>query len=488
MSLYEKYHAPTAIDDVVEVLAQYGDRARIIAGGTDLIIELERKMRDLDAVIDITRIAGLDELTLDDEGWIHMGPLVTHNQAANSDLILERGFPLAQACWEIGAPQIRNRATIAGNLITASPANDTITPLVAMGARVTVRSTERGDRTMSLEDFNVDFREVDLKPDEMLVDIAFPAMETSQRGAFAKLGLRRAQAISVVDMAVVLTGNSDAAHGVQPPITSARIALGSVAPKIIRAPDAEEALAGSRLSDAEIETVAELTAEAASPITDVRGTAEYRDETVRVFTRRLLRALRDGTERDEYPQKRANLWPAPVHPVSPIEEPLDDGVIRTRINGQVVTMEGAGGKTLLRALRENAGLIGTKEGCAEGECGACTVVLDGAAVMSCMVPAERAHDAHIVTIEGLADGDTLHPVQQAFVEHDAVQCGYCTPGFIVSAAKLLEENPDPTLDEIRQAISGNLCRCTGYYKIIEAIQAAAQDVQSKEQNSQPTLA
>lgn len=488
MSLYEKYHAPTTIDGVLELLAQYGERARIIAGGTDLLIELERKIRDLDAVIDVTRIAGLDEITLDEDGWIHLGPLVTHNQCANSELILDRGFPLAQACWEVGAPQIRNRATIAGNLITASPANDTITPLVAMGAQVTVRSVKHGDRTMSLEAFNVGFREVDLKPAEMLVDIAFPAMEANTCGAFAKLGLRRAQAISVVDMAVILIGDADAAQGVQPPIRSARIALGSVAPKIIRAPDAEEALAGSDLSDAEIERIAELTAEAATPISDVRGTADYRNESVRVFTRRLLRALRDGTERDEYPQKRANLWPAPAHPVSPIEEPPGEGVIRPRVNGQVMRLEGAGGKTLLRALRENAGLIGTKEGCAEGECGACTVILDGAAVMSCMVPAERAHDANIITIEGLADGDTLHPVQQAFVEHDAVQCGYCTPGFIMSAAKLLEENPEPTVEEIRQAISGNLCRCTGYYKIIEAIRAAAHDVQSEEHKPQSTMA
>lgn len=488
MSLYERYHAPTTIDDVLELLAEYGERARVIAGGTDLLIELERKVRDLDAVIDITRIAGLDEMTLDDDGWIHLGPLVTHNQAANSELILERGFPLAQACWEIGAPQIRNRATIAGNLITASPANDTITPLVAMGARVTVRSAERGARTMLLEDFNVGFREVDLQPDEMMVDVAFPAFDDKRRGAFAKLGLRRAQAISVVDMAVVLTAESDASDGVRSPITAARIALGSVAPKIIRAPEAEEALAGSNLSDADIEKVAELTAGAASPITDVRGTAEYRDETVRVFTRRLLRALRDGTERDQYPQQRANLWPAPAHPVSPIEEPLENGVVRARINGRVVTMEGVAGKTLLRAIREDGGFIGTKEGCAEGECGACTLILDGAAVMSCMVPAERAHNANIVTIEGLADGDTLHPVQQAFVEYDAVQCGYCTPGFIMSAAKLLEENPEPTLEEIRQAISGNLCRCTGYYKIIKAIQAAADDVRLGDQNKQTTMA
>ena len=149
--------------------------------------------------------------------------------------------------------------------------------------------------------------------------------------------------------------------------------------------------------------------------------------------------------------------------------------LQISLNGQDATVEIQVSDTLAHVLRERLGLTGTKIGCEEGECGACTVLVDGKAVDSCIYPAMKAAGRRVLTVEGLAHNDELHPLQRAFLEHGAVQCGYCTPGVLLSAVALLEQNPHPSETEIRRAISGNLCRCTGYTKIVEAIKAVSRD-------------
>ena len=135
--------------------------------------------------------------------------------------------------------------------------------------------------------------------------------------------------------------------------------------------------------------------------------------------------------------------------------------------------------SLLDALRDDIHLTGTKKGCDEGDCGACTVFLDGKPVTSCMVLAHSAHDSEVTTIEGLANLEELHPVQQAFVDHGGLQCGFCIPGLIMSATALLQENPTPSEEDVRFGIGGNLCRCTGYSKVVEAVLAAAENIRTK---------
>ena len=474
--MYTFYYSPDTLDEALYLKAKYGDDARAMAGATDLLLEIERGVRTRSdgrapGVIDLTRISGLATIE-ERDGWIHLGPLVTHNQAIASALLVEKAFPLARACWEVGAPQIRNRATIVGNLITASPANDTIAPLLALDAQVTVHSLARGERTLPLATFITGFRKVDLASDELVTAIAFPALDAHSDGVFIKLGLRRAQAISVVNVAVIVTREESAADA---PVTRAAIALGAVAPVVVRAAAAESFLVGKPLHAASIAEAARLAVAAASPIDDIRSTAAYRCAMVETLVARALRQIADGAARAGWPERPVMLWGATdgVWPVAGSGSPSPGAAApgSARVNGRNVNLPGS--MTLLDSLRA-AGLVGVKEGCAEGECGACTVMLDGMAVMACMVPAERAWGSEVVTVEGLGSPEHLHPVQKALVQAGGVQCGYCTPGFVVSAATLLQERPHPTAAEAAEALTGNFCRCTGYHKILDAVVLAGQ--------------
>ena len=152
--------------------------------------------------------------------------------------------------------------------------------------------------------------------------------------------------------------------------------------------------------------------------------------------------------------------------------------IELRVNGEIYDTEIQPWRTLLEVLRDHLGLTGTKVSCAEGHCGACTVIVDGQAVNSCLMLAVEAQGKDILTIEGLSEGGALHPIQEAFVTLGAVQCGFCTPGLIMASKAFLENNPDPSDEEIKKALAGHLCRCTGYVQIIEAVRAAAENMNS----------
>jgi carbon-monoxide dehydrogenase small subunit len=163
---------------------------------------------------------------------------------------------------------------------------------------------------------------------------------------------------------------------------------------------------------------------------------------------------------------------------------LHKRILTFQINGRALEVAVPPNRTLLELLREDLGMTGTHEGCGLGECGSCTVLLNGAPVNACLVLAEQAAGAKIETIEGVADGNRLHPIQDAFVEKGAIQCGFCTPGMILTAKAFLEAHPEPTEAEVRRAISGNLCRCTGYEKIVEAVLEAATRMRDAEWSEQ----
>lgn len=466
--MWKKYFTAIHEDEVLNILEEKKERARIVVGATDLILEIEKGMHPgVDTMIDISRVSEFSKITLDDEGFIHLGPTVTHTDVVGSPMLREKARPLVQACWEIGSPQIRNRGSVIGNLVTASPANDTISPLMALSAKLVLRSSQR-QRTVDLADFYTGVRQTVLEPDEMVAEVVFPAMNSHQQGMYVKHALRNAQAISLLNVVVVLSVQD----GV---IDKAAVTLGAVAPTIIHAVEAENWLVGRQLNEETALKAGQLAATAARPIDDIRSSAAYRQIIVKTLVSRAIDAIRSGNIQGKLPDH-----PVLMKAENPGKMHLDQGYyhdadqpILTTINGKQYELKGVHDKTLLRLLREDAKLLGSKETCAEGECGACTVILDGTLVNSCMVPSQRAHGAQIQTVEGLADGEQLHPIQEAFIDTGAIQCGYCTPGFLMSTVKLLEERPSPTQAEIKLALSGNLCRCTGYYKIIEAVEKAA---------------
>ena len=501
-----RYVAPASLADALEILAELGPAARPVAGGTDLLLELSRGARPgVEVLVDLSAVAGLDAITVtggeggrgqgEGRGRVELGPLVTHGAVVGHARLRAAALPLAQACLEVGGPPLRNRATVAGNVVTASPANDTISTLMALGAELTLASV-RGERTVAVSDFFTGYRTTVLEPDELVAKIAFDALdgppggankgrddadqprtafgslgESSdgvRRGVFVKLGLRRAQAISVVHAAAVGHFGADGA------VEDLILALGSVGPVVVTIPAATELARGRRLEEAAAE-VAEAAASGVEPIDDLRATAQYRTRTVKVAVERALRALAAGTEASAWPASPPRLAAGGMPtPLGPRRDLTDGDHIEATVNGRRRRAAGAASSTLLDWLRDELGLIGTKEGCAEGECGACTVHLDGRAVLACLTPAARADGAAVVTVEGLAteDGD-LHPVQAAMEAHGGVQCGFCTPGFVMSAAKLIEEAPSPTDEQVAHGLSGNLCRCTGYYPIIAAVKTAA---------------
>jgi carbon-monoxide dehydrogenase medium subunit len=477
--MWQTYHRPTTLAGALALLERYGREARVVAGGTDVTVELSRGVRPTGMLIDITALHELRYIR-HEGGWIRLGALATHNDVIASQVCVRHALPLAQACLEVGAPPIRTRATVAGNLVTASPANDTIAPLLALDAELALVSAQ-GERTVALSAFYPAFRTTALQPGELVREIRFRALQANERGLFLKLGLRRAQAISVIDLAIVLA--LDETDTGPATVRQARVALGCVAPTVVRAPQLETFLQGRPLDAETCRLAGQQAIQDAAPINDIRATASYRQASLAALVQAGLERIAAGRERDGWPERVTLLETPAQQPPGGDQPPELPGAletIETTINGVRHVLPGAQRATLLAMLR-GAGLTGTKEGCAEGECGACTVWLDGQAVMACLTPAGQAHGATVTTIEGLAASEgapeaapgQLHRLQAAFIRNGAVQCGYCIPGMLMAGAKLLAEHPQPDGELVRAALSGNICRCTGYRKIVDAVIDAA---------------
>ena len=294
-----------------------------------------------------------------------------------------------------------------------------------------------------------------LQRGDVLVARAAAASGARTADAYLRLIPRTEMDIAVAGAAVSVT--LDAA-GV---CTRRRVAIGAVAPTALLVEAAAQALVGSRLDDEALSRAAAAASAAARPIDDKRGTAAYRRNVVGVLARRAASSPRRARKND-----RGEVTSEDSRP-NDHQRRADEVSVR------------AASQTLLDVLRNGLGLTGTKEGCATGDCGACSVLLDGRLVPSCLVLAPEAQGRTVLTIEGIATGEALHPLQQKFLEHAALQCGVCTPGFIVAAKALLDSEPQSERNETRYWLAGNLCRCTGYDKIVRAVLDAADDMRGK---------
>jgi xanthine dehydrogenase iron-sulfur cluster and FAD-binding subunit A len=466
-----QYIAVNTIAEACALLAEHGERARVLAGGTDLLIEWRRSSAKASkVVVDISQVRELGGIT-ESDGSIIVGPLATHAQLLSSNLVREFAPLLGSAAAAIGSPQIRARGTVGGNIMNAAACADTVPPLLALGATVTLQSKGH-TRTLELADLFVKPYQTKAKPDELLTAIQFPKLSAGTRSAFLKLGRRNALSISRLSVAAVLGIGNDGK------IAEARIVPGAAFPTWKRVPEAEQMLVGQKPSPQLFSAAGQKVSEEMIKATGRRWSTEYKEPVIAVLVRRALEECASGVAASRQSaaisradsQRRSAETPLRSHGSGKAAQKCH---ITARINGRARTLTVPSRRTLLEVLRDDLGLTGTKCGCEIGECGACTVLLDGEPVNSCLVLAPQIDSREVETVEGLAQDSKLHPLQESFLDHDAVHCGFCTPGMLLSAKALLARNSRPTETEIRTAIAGNLCRCTGYQQIVEAIKEAS---------------
>ena len=390
---------------------------------------------------------------------------------------------LAEACASFSSTQVQSMGTLGGNLGNASPAADTAPALIALDAELELAGPD-GRRRVPVAEFFRGPGKAALSAGELITAVIVPDPRPGTGSAFLKLG-RVSNDIAKASAAVALVRHAGR-------VNSCRLAFGSVGPTPIRARAAEALLVGQPWNEELVAQAAQTAANEITPIDDVRSTARYRRDIVRVMA---ADALRLAWQRAGQPSLATTppaagepqLLPQPAHSTLRHLGAEDRQLIELRVNGQAARAWVAPNDLLLNVLRDDLQLTGSKYGCGIGECSACTVLMDGRPVLSCLILAVSAVDHEILTIEGMAGPDgELDPLQDAFLEFAAYQCGYCTPGMLLTAKSLLAEKPRPSEEDVRHYLRGNLCRCTGYASIVRAVLAAAH-VAAQPQAEQQTV-
>jgi xanthine dehydrogenase iron-sulfur cluster and FAD-binding subunit A len=435
--------------------------------------------------VDLNNILELFYIRAAADGGVLIGAMTRTSTVEHDPLIAQRAPLLTESVPFIAWSQIRNRGTFGGNVAHADPAGHLPAITMALNARYHIRG-KRSDRWLSGDEFFVGAFTTALEPDEMLVEVALPPMPP-RCGWSYKQAARQAGAEAMVGAAALVALDE---RGRCSQARLSYVSVGEV-PPIAHA--AAGVLVGQDPTAEAIKAAAEAAATAdVDPGEDIHATAEYRRYLVRSLTRQALteafERAKDGNSvlgiRDSVSGVRnsrgrtegAANTPYPISNPQYRRTEATGHILQISVTVNEIRYERAIEPRLLLSdfIRHELGLTGTHIGCEHGVCGTCTVLLDGQPVRSCLTFAVQAHGHDVRTVEGLGTIDKLHPLQEAFRDAHGLQCGFCTPGFLMTLAPYLEHNPNPTEQEIRQAISGNLCRCTGYQHIVDAVKLAAE--------------
>ena len=475
------YVAPRELTHVLELLSEYGDDAKVLAGGQTLGPLLNLRVASPAVVIDINHVQAL--AGVDRDHGLTIGALTRQSELEDAHHVATIAPLIAEAIPFIAHRPIRNRGTVGGSLAHADPAAEWGGLVLAMDAQLLVARAGGGFRRVASTSFFNGMLETALASDELLVAVHIPDACAGTGTSFLEVARRHGDfALAGVCCRLVVDAQSR--------VQVARLALIGLGDRPFRSSAAEEMLINEVATPPLIEAVAELVAQEIDPLSDLHATANYRRRLARVLigdalVQALARAKANLSEqvttdgRDSRPDGADARFMAPSQLQA---EPAPRAHARTNVtmtvNGREVTRSVSCRTTLADFLRYELGLTGTHLGCEHGVCGACTVHFNARAVRSCILYAVQAEGAVIATVEGLAEGERLHPLQQAFGERGALQCGFCTPGFLMSALDLLQRCRTPNEGQVRAALAGNLCRCTGYQPIVEAVLDVAEDASS----------
>jgi 4-hydroxybenzoyl-CoA reductase subunit beta len=519
-----EYHRPTSLEELSGLLREYGETAALVGGGTDLYVRMKERLITPSHCISVSCLPGISQISPGPQGGLLFGSGVSLGTITASKTVLATCPALTRAAALVATRQIRNMASLGGNILQntrccyynrsfewrkAVPLcikrggeichvveksrrcfavyQGDLAPLIIALRGTAILTSGKGEEERPLEDLftgdgRTPFRNID---GNALVAIRIPAPFPSTFAAYRKFRIRKGTDFPLAGAAVAIDREGDT-------VSSIRICLTGVAPSPVVVKEAQSLASGKVLDAKLMKELAEAAFRSAHPVANLEEGPARRRSMVRTMVEEILEEASSEIEAESSgvrsqesgvasPGSRTSI-PDPctsdLDPRSPILAPQTSipdprsPTVTLNVNGEEHTVTAENRDTLLEVLRNRLGLTGAKEACGTGECGTCTVLIDNKPILACLTLAVEAEGRKVVTIEGLAPEGRLSPVQKAFVEYGAVQCGFCTPGMILSATSLLAENPAATREEIAKALEGNLCRCTGYNKIVEAVERA----------------